>query len=317
MTCSVRNSTRLGYSSAGNGSSIVCATSPTSSWDVERQVHLRQREAVDVAVQERVGVGGHRDVEAARPEAADHRVVVAQVRRTGMPARLHQADRPAVAQQRVADRDRPLPHGGPPVGATGGGQLDLAEDEVDDAVDELVLVGEVVVKGHRLDAELLAQLAHAEGLEATLIGVPRAVCSTRSRVSGMRRAASVVRVVIGVPFGPAFTDRGLTRCTLHRTVTASPDFTPYSRMESSRCRRSSRTGTARPRSSSRGHREAGDRRQTRSWSASGRPSVHVGDWILMTGLPFVMRLGDRAAQAEEPASAGRTSRGRSRRSART
>ena len=78
-----------------------------------------------------------------------------------MTPRLHEADRPAVTQQRVAKRDGPPAHRRPPVGR-GRGQLHLGEDEVDDAVDDLVLVGEVVVEGHRFDAELLAQLAHAE-----------------------------------------------------------------------------------------------------------------------------------------------------------
>ena len=82
-------------------------------------------------------------------------------------------------------------------------QLDLAEDEVDDAVDEVVLVGEVVVEGHRLDAELLAELAHAERLEPALIGELRARPAAPAPGSaGARRAGSVVRVVIGAPFGP-------------------------------------------------------------------------------------------------------------------
>ena len=34
-------------------------------------------------------------------------------------------------------------------------------------------------------------------------------------------------------------------------------------------------------------------------------SVHVGDWILMTGVPYIMRMGDRAEQAEEPRSGDR------------
>ena len=42
--------------------------------------------------------------------------------------------------------------------------------EIGDPVDHRVLVGEVVVEGHRLDTELLAELPHAEGLEPTLIG---------------------------------------------------------------------------------------------------------------------------------------------------
>ena len=49
-------------------------------------------------------------------------------------------------------------------------QVDLAEDEVDHPVHEIVLVGEVVVEGHRLDPELLAELAHRECLEPALVG---------------------------------------------------------------------------------------------------------------------------------------------------
>ena len=124
-------------------------------------------EAVDVAVQQRVGVRGRRHVEASRPEAADHRVVVAQVRRTRVGPRLHQADRPSMAEQGIADRDGPLAHGGLPVRA-GYRHIDLAEDEVDDAVEDSLLVGEVVVERHRLDAERLAELAHAERLEPAL-----------------------------------------------------------------------------------------------------------------------------------------------------
>jgi hypothetical protein len=41
--------------------------------------------------------------------------------------------------------------------AVGRRQLDLAEDDVDDAVEDLVLVGDVVVDRHRLHPELLGQ----------------------------------------------------------------------------------------------------------------------------------------------------------------
>ena len=49
-------------------------------------------------------------------------------------------------------------------------QVDLAEDEIHDAVQDPLLVGEVVVERHRLDAERLTELAHAERLEPALIG---------------------------------------------------------------------------------------------------------------------------------------------------
>jgi hypothetical protein len=57
--------------------------------------------------------------------------------------------------------DGPLAHGGLPVGSAGR-QIDLAEDDVNDPIDDLILVGEVVVDGHRLDPEFLAELPHAE-----------------------------------------------------------------------------------------------------------------------------------------------------------
>src|SRR5215217_7227478 len=64
MTCSVRISTMLGYLSGGNGSSIRLRDLRGIVRILEWQVHLRQHKAIDVAAQERVSVGGHRDVEA-------------------------------------------------------------------------------------------------------------------------------------------------------------------------------------------------------------------------------------------------------------
>jgi len=62
--------------------------------------------------------------------------------------------------QDLPGRDGSPPHGGPPL-AVAGGQVDLAEHDVDHSVQEVALAGNVVVKRHRLDAERLAQLAHA------------------------------------------------------------------------------------------------------------------------------------------------------------
>ena len=50
------------------------------------------------------------------------------------------------------------------------GRLDLAEDDVDHAVEEVVLVGDVVVERHRLDAERLAELAHGQRADPALVG---------------------------------------------------------------------------------------------------------------------------------------------------
>ena len=44
------------------------------------------------------------------------------------------------------------------------------DDEVDDAVHEVALVGDVVVQRHRFDAELTGELAHRERFDPALIG---------------------------------------------------------------------------------------------------------------------------------------------------
>ena len=64
-----------------------------------------------------------------------------------------------------------------------------------------------------------------------------------------------------------------------------------------------------------GHRQARDRGHdvlVRVHAAS----IHVGDWILMTGSPFVMRMATGLRRPKNPVP-GRTSRARSRPSART
>ncbi len=50
------------------------------------------------------------------------------------------------------------------------GTVDLAEDEVDDAVADVLLVGHVVVERHRLDSEVIAEAAHRQRLEPTFVG---------------------------------------------------------------------------------------------------------------------------------------------------
>ena len=62
-----------------------------------------------------------------------------------------------------------LAEGRLPVAVRGHG-LDLIEDGIDEAVEDVFLVPDVSVEGHRIDAELLAELAHAEGFDAAPIG---------------------------------------------------------------------------------------------------------------------------------------------------
>ena len=48
--------------------------------------------------------------------------------------------------------------------------LDLADDDVDHAVEELVLVGHVLVERHRHDAQFLSELAHVQRLDPGGVG---------------------------------------------------------------------------------------------------------------------------------------------------
>jgi hypothetical protein len=69
----------------------------------------------------------------------------------------------------LARRDPPVSHGRFPV-AVGRRRLDLGEHEVDYAVEEIVLDGDVVVKGHCLDAEFVRESAHRQYVKPALIG---------------------------------------------------------------------------------------------------------------------------------------------------
>jgi len=86
----------------------------------------------------------------------------------GRPA-FHLADRPAVPVERGTGRDGALEQFGLPVPVRGG-WVDLAEDDVDHPVEEVRLVGDVVVERHRLDFELLGELAHRQLLGPALVG---------------------------------------------------------------------------------------------------------------------------------------------------
>jgi hypothetical protein len=62
-----------------------------------------------------------------------------------------------------------LEHRRPPAVARGR-QGDLTDDQIDDAGQDRVLVGDVLVQGHRLDAEFLTEFAHGQCLGAVGIG---------------------------------------------------------------------------------------------------------------------------------------------------
>jgi hypothetical protein len=105
-------------------------------------------------------VDGHLVGEAGAEQAAAHRVVDPEVRGPVVAAPLHLADGPGVTAQ--CGKHGPLAQLGLQV-AVGRRGVDLGEDDVDHPVEEVVLVGDVVVERHRLDVELLGKLAHPLG----------------------------------------------------------------------------------------------------------------------------------------------------------
>ena len=110
--------------------------------------------------------------------------------------------------QDFACRDGPLPHGGLPSHVSGR-QADLAEHDVDHAVEQVALVGHVVVQRHRFHPEHLAELAHAEGRDAAVVGERDR--STQHLVAAQRFPAG--RGVFGRRH-PVLLPPGLTKLTL-------------------------------------------------------------------------------------------------------
>ena len=135
----------------------------------EGQGRLLEREAVDVAVEQVVDADRPAAVEAGAKEDADHRVVVAERRRAGLRARLHQPDRPRVPPQRRMGRDGAPAHRVAPV-ARISRHLDLGEDAVDEPVEHLLLVADVPVQRHRLDTQPRADARHRDRSQAALVG---------------------------------------------------------------------------------------------------------------------------------------------------
>ncbi|GAA1981214.1 hypothetical protein GCM10009838_48010 [Catenulispora subtropica] len=82
------------------------------------------------------------------------------------------------------------------------GRVDLAHDHVDDAVEHVLLVGDVVIEGHRLHAELVGETAHGHGVDALAVGeggggaqdpVPGQWCAGLGLLLGLGGHLSVIR----------------------------------------------------------------------------------------------------------------------------
>ena len=114
--------------------------------------------------------------EPALDEDAQQRVHVAQQGRCHGGPRLDHRGRPRVAEHHPAGGEDPVPEDALPLTLALGDVestellLDLADDRLDDTVEQGLLVGDVVVQRHRLDAERLGEVAHGEGLDALRVG---------------------------------------------------------------------------------------------------------------------------------------------------
>jgi hypothetical protein len=122
-----------------------------------------------------------------------------------------------VAEQGVARGENAPADRGLPVGV-GGRRLDLADDDVDHAVEQLLLVGHVLVEGHRHDVERLRQVAHADRVEAGLVG---------ERDRGPQHALPIQR---GSPFAFDHLRSSLDRCTSY-ALSYRPRCTSYTLVE--------------------------------------------------------------------------------------
>jgi hypothetical protein len=136
----------------------------------EHQPLLHHHEAQDVATQrvERLrGVAGRQTAATQHPERRVHR-----------PERRETVEWLVALRQQLADArmqaEEPSPLArhrsrvvGPVVG--GSGELELVHHAFGDALEDVVLVLDVVVQRHRLDAELPADPAHRDGLETLFV----------------------------------------------------------------------------------------------------------------------------------------------------
>ena len=121
----------------------------------------------------------------------------------------------------------------------GFGPVDLGDDQLQHAIEQVVLVAHVPVEGHRLDAQLLAELAHAQALEALAIGqldggrehaLPRqgdALLRPRACLGCHLTSLRCSGYVYGVVYGVYTRSRAMTDMTA--TTKPSPAGAPLAR----------------------------------------------------------------------------------------
>ena len=136
---------------------------------LERHVHLPEREARDVAVQGVIRVVGHVGREAGFPQRSQDGLHPVHPPGTGVGLRiirLHaQRWRRNTSWDEIAVRRSSVFQSASPEGTS-----ISSSTRVDDPVEDVVLVRDVVVERHRLDAELLAELAHRQRLDPACVG---------------------------------------------------------------------------------------------------------------------------------------------------
>ncbi len=130
-------------------------------------------------------VGG----EAAGAEHAGQRIHVRQHGRRRAGARLDDLARPGVAEQRLPRREDAPRTDCCQSAPASGGSISL-DDEVDHAVEQLVLVGHVLVERHRDDAELLREPAHVDRVDPGRVGEVDGGAQHAVPVQGVRRVVS-------------------------------------------------------------------------------------------------------------------------------
>src|SRR6185503_7892484 len=118
----------------------------------------------------------------------------------------------------------------------------LAEDDVDHPIDQLLLVGYVVVERHRGDAELVGELAHRQPLDAMAVGerhcrlqhaLPAQRCARLGGWFGAHLGGCSVyppSVILhrkaNLPYSVRRTQRRSRTCTLETPQHASVDGAP-------------------------------------------------------------------------------------------
>jgi len=109
------------------------------------------------------------DIEAGPEEDRQHALDLADHRLASGPALLEDAAGPWVAQHDPASIHRQFAKRRLP-GQTRRRRLHLADHDRERAVEQVVLVADMAVQRHRVDGELLAELAHAQRLGSAAIG---------------------------------------------------------------------------------------------------------------------------------------------------